>query len=74
MRWEFSAPTGRAKTAQCNALGSSWNFSQALKGRHNAMLYSALSGLSGRGGILPGALRLAFTFRPVGAGEVECEF
>ena len=69
MRIEFSAPTGRAVTAQCNALGSSWNSVQAPTGRNNATAYYALSGLGGQVCRYRSALRWALIFRPVGAGE-----
>lgn len=68
MHRESSAPTGRAKTARCSALGSGRSFLQALKGRYKSS-YFALSGLSGRDIGFSSALRLAFTFRPVGAGR-----
>ena len=69
MRIEFSAPTGRAVTAQCNALGSSWNSVQAPTGRNNATAYYALSGLGGYCAVFPSAMRWAFAFRPFGAGK-----
>ncbi len=69
MRIEFAAPTGRAKTAQCNALGSRRSISQALKGRNTLMIYFAPSGLGDCNALFPSALRWASIFGPVGAGK-----
>ena len=70
MRRESLAPTGRAMTAQCIALGIELGFMQAPTGRNNSITYFALSGLADRGINFSSALRFAFTFRPVGAWGV----